>query len=313
VLVDVSAISTATEFLGAPVALPVAMAPVALQHFAHPDAEPAAASAAARAGAQFCLSTVSSRSLEDVAAAADDAGGGPRWFQLYVHRHRQRAAELVARAAAAGFRAIVVTADLPVAGNRERDRRNRLAYPQSFGNFEWAAGAHDDPIAATIGAFTDSTLTWDDLAWLRGLSDLPLIVKGVLTGADAQLAVEHGAAGIVVSNHGGRQLDRTPATIDVLAEVVDAVAGRAEVYLDGGVRRGVDVLTALALGARGVLIGRPFIYALAAAGEAGVARAFDILAAELATDMALLGVTALHQVGREHIWSMGVAAGPSLY
>jgi isopentenyl diphosphate isomerase/L-lactate dehydrogenase-like FMN-dependent dehydrogenase len=303
VLIDVSEVDTSTMLLDAPVALPVAMAPVAFQHFAHADAEPASARAAARAGALFCLSTVSSRSLEEVAAAADAAGGAgaARWFQLYVHRNRERAAELVARAAAAGYRAIVVTADLPLAGNRERDRRNALAYPQSFGNFEWAAGAGDDPIAATIGAFTDATLTWHDLAWLRSLTALPIIVKGILTAEDGALAMEHGAAGVVVSNHGGRQLDRTPATIDVLAEVVDAVAGRGEVYLDGGVRRGVDVLTALALGARGVLIGRPLVYALAAGGEAGVARAFEILAAELRTDMALLGVTRLDQLTRAHV------------
>ncbi len=301
VMVDVSSVDSATTFLGSPLALPVAVAPVAFQHFAHPDAEPATARAAARAGAAFCLSTVSSRSLEEVASAADGAGGGLRWFQLYVHRNRERAAELVARAVAAGYRAIVVTADLPVAGNRERDARNRLAYPQSFGNFEWAAGAGEDPIAATIGAFTDSTLKWDDLAWLRSLSSLPVVVKGVLTGEDAALATEHGAAGVVVSNHGGRQLDRTPATIDMLAEVVDAVAGRGEVYLDGGVRRGVDVLTAIALGARGVLIGRPFIYALAVGGEAGVARAFEILAAELRIDMALLGVTRLAELHRGHV------------
>lgn len=301
VLVDVSAVDASTELLGRPVGMPLMMAPVAFQHFAHPGAEVASARAAALAGAGYCLSTMSSRSLEDVAVAADAAATGLRWFQLYVHRDRGRAAELVARATSAGYRAIVLTVDLPVAGNRERDRRNRLAYPQAFGNFEWAPGESDEPIAARIGAFTDSTLTWDDVGWLRSLSDLPVVIKGVLTGADAVLAMEHGAAAVVVSNHGGRQLDRTPAAIDVLAEVVDAVAGRGEVYLDGGVRRGVDVLTALALGARGVLIGRPLVYALAVGGEAGVSRALQMLAAELRTDMALLGVTRLDQLGREHV------------
>jgi 4-hydroxymandelate oxidase len=292
------------------------MAPVAFQHFAHSEAELAGARAAARAGALFCLSTLSSRSLEDVAAAGDQAGGGPRWFQLYVHRDRGRTAELVQRAAVAGYRAIVVTVDLPVGGNRERDRRNRLAYPQVFGNFDWTAGGSpgaDGPLAASVGAFTASDLTWDDLSWLGGLSALPLLVKGVLTGEDGALAVESGTAGVVVSNHGGRQLDRTPATIDVLAEVVDAVAGRGEVYLDGGVRRAVDVLTAVALGARGVLVGRPFIYALAVGGEAGVSRAFEIMAAELNSDMALLGVTALDQLTREHVAPMGVGGVPSVY
>jgi isopentenyl diphosphate isomerase/L-lactate dehydrogenase-like FMN-dependent dehydrogenase len=152
-----------------------------------------------------------------------------------------------------------------------------------------------------VGGFNDPSFSWDNLAWLRGLTSLPLVVKGVLSAEDAVLSVEHGSAAVVVSNHGGRQLDRTPASIDVLAEVVDAVAGRAEVYLDGGVRRGVDVLTAIALGARGVFIGRPFIYALAAAGQAGVERALALLAEELQRDMALLGVRRPSEVTRAHV------------
>jgi len=303
VLVDVSDVDPSASFLGRPTRLPVGIAPMAFQHYAHPHAELASARAASRAGALMCVSTMSSCSIEDVAAAGDGAGGGARWFQLYVHRDRSVSADLVARAHAAGCEAIVVTADLPIAGLRERDRRNGFGYPETFGNLgpPVAAASDERPLAEVIGGFNDASLSWDDLAWLRGLSPLPLVVKGILTAEDAALAVEHGAAAVIVSNHGGRQLDRTPAAIEVLSEVVDAVAGRAEVYLDGGVRRAVDVLASVALGAHGVFIGRPMAYALAVGGEAGVARAFEIIDRELRIDMALLGVTRLEQLGRQHI------------
>lgn len=306
VLVDVSSIDTSADWLGSRLRLPVGVAPMAFQHFAHPDAETATARAAARAGALLCLSTMSSRSLEEVAAAADEAGGGPRWFQLYVHRDRAVSRDLVARAAAAGYTAIVLTVDLPVAGGRERDVRNTLAYPHVFGNFTFPPGAregtpHEAPLAVVIGGFNDASLSWDVLSWLRGVTSLPIIVKGILTGEDGALAVEHGAAAIIVSNHGGRQLDRVPAAVDVLAEVVASVGGRAEVYLDGGVRRGVDVLVSLALGARGVFVGRPMTFALAGGGEAGVARALELIEAELRTDMALLGVTRLADIRPGHL------------
>ena len=304
VLRDVSRVDTSTFFLGRPVSLPVGVAPMAYQHFAHAEGEAATGRAAARAGALICLSTMSSRSLEEVAAAADEAGGGPRWFQLYVHRDRALAADLVARAEAAGFGAVALTVDLPIAGVRERDTRNRFDYPQQFGNF-----VRPEQVSAVVGGFNDASLSWADLPWLRGLSQLPLVVKGILTAEDAVLAVGNGAAGIVVSNHGGRQLDRVPASIDVLREVVEAVDGRAEVYLDGGVRRAVDVLTALALGARGVLIGRPFGHALAVGGEAGVARALELIGDELRTDMALLGVTAVDQISAAHVRRASPAGG----
>jgi len=297
VLVDVAAIDTSTTWLGAKVALPVGIAPMAFQHFAHADAEVAMARAAARAGVAMCLSTLSSRTVEDVAAA-----GGPRWFQLYVHRDRALSAELVARAERAGYSALVATVDLPIAGRRERDFRNAFRYPQVFANFDSrpsTAGSTEEggSLGAVIGGFNDDSLSWTDVEWLRGLSTMPLVLKGILTAEDAALAVDHGAAAIVVSNHGGRQLDRTAATIDVLPEIVDAVGDRAEVYLDGGVRRGVDVLTALAVGARGVFIGRPFFFALAVAGEAGVGRALEMIGAEMRRDMALLGVTAVSELG----------------
>jgi 4-hydroxymandelate oxidase len=302
VLRDVSVIETATTFLGTAVSMPVGIAPVSFQHLAHPDAELATVRAAGAAGLAFCLSTMSSRSIEDVAEAAV-ATDGPLWFQLYVHRDRTRSADLVHRAHAAGYRALVVTVDLPMAGNRERDRRNRLPYPQVFGNFGTAeeVRAHGGSMSTVVGGFNDASFTWADLAWLRDLTDQPLVLKGILAPDDALLAVEHGASAIVVSNHGGRQLDRTPPTADALPAIVEAVAGRAEIYLDGGVRRGTDVLTALALGARGVFIGRPAIFGLAVAGEAGVARVLESLRREVRTDMALLGIRAVDEVSPAHL------------
>jgi len=307
ILRDVSRVETSTTLLGGAVGLPVGLAPVAFQHFAHPDAEVAGARAASAARALYCLSTMSSRSLEEVAAAADAAGAGPRWFQLYVHRDRGRSAELLTRAAAAGYRAIVLTADFPVPGLRERDARNRLPYPQGYGNFELPelTSGREGVLPVVIGGLNDASLSWTDLPWLRGLTALPVVVKGVLTGQDAALAVEHGAAAVWVSNHGGRQLDRAVATVDALAEVVEAVSGEAEVYVDGGIRRGVDVLTALALGARAVFIGRPALYAMAAAGESGVARALKLIERELRTDMALLGVTRPDELGPGHLLRAG--------
>jgi 4-hydroxymandelate oxidase len=314
VLRDVSVVDSSSAWLGTPVAAPFGVAPMAFQHFAHPDGELASARAAAQARIPFCLSTLSSRSIEEVGSAADDAadGGtpGPRWFQLYVHRDRGVSAEMVQRAAAAGYGAVVLTVDLPVAGRRERDLRTRLVYPQVFGNFApraAEAGVEGAPLAAVIGGFNDTSLNWSDIAWLRGLSTLPIVVKGVLAADDARLAVEHGAAGLIVSNHGGRQLDRAPAAIDVLPKVVDAAAGRAEVYVDGGIRRGVDVLTALALGAQGVFIGRPILYALAAGGEAGVSHALELLAAEVRNDMALLGVRSIVEIEHGHVRRAGLA------
>ncbi|MFI5262496.1 MAG: alpha-hydroxy acid oxidase, partial [Candidatus Limnocylindrales bacterium] len=223
---------------------------------------------------------------------------GTRWFQLYVMRDRSRTADLVARAAAAGYKALVTTVDLPYAGYRERELRDPLADQGELGNVGSLGGAD---FLSGIGGEIDPTLDWDDLAWLRSLSDLPLILKGILDPADAARAVEHGADAIIVSNHGGRQLDRTPASIDALEGVVEAVAGQAEVYLDGGVRRGTDVVTALALGARAVLIGRPYVFALAAGGESGVARCLEILDREVRLAMALLGAPTVAELTRDRV------------
>ncbi|HXX61608.1 MAG TPA: alpha-hydroxy acid oxidase [Candidatus Sulfotelmatobacter sp.] len=294
VLVDVGTIDPGTTMLGTAVSLPVALAPAALQGLAHPEGEYIPARAASRAKLIYCLSTFANRSLETVAAV----GRGTRWFQLYVLRDRGRTAELVARAAGAGYRALMVTVDLPQAGYRERELREPVLQPGELGNVGPLGGAD---FLEGIGGEVDPTLAWDDLAWIRSLSDLPLVIKGILDPADATRAVEHGAAGIVVSNHGGRQLDRAPASLDALEAVVEAVGGRAEVYLDGGVRRGTDVVMALAMGARAVMIGRPYLYALAAGGEAGVNRCVEILDQEIRLAMAMLGAPTVAQLTRDRV------------
>ena len=295
VLVDVSMIDTATTLLGMPVRLPVGIAPTAVHGLCCPDGEVATARAAARQGILFTFSTLASRPMEDVAGV-----DGPRWFQLYAHKKRTIAADLVTRAAACGFGAIVVTADLPVFGRRERELRAgyERGVARHYGCLTQYLELYGDEAVSELHAFQ---VQWSDIEWLRGLTDLPIVVKGIMTGEDAALACEHGADGVWVSNHGGRQLDRVAATVDVLEECVQAVAGRAEVYVDGGIRRGTDVLTALALGARAVFAGRPWLYALAAGGEEGVVTAVDVLRAELEIAMALLGTPSLADVTRAHV------------
>jgi 4-hydroxymandelate oxidase len=295
VLVDVSTVDASTTVLGTPVAMPVGVAPTALHGLAREEAELATARAAARAGVLFCLSSLASRPMEDLAEV-----DGPRWYQLYAHSDRGITADLVARAAASGFRAIALTVDLPVFGRRERELRSGFAQPSADGYGNFARYARDGDVAAVTAGLHTSLLTWADLASLRDVSELPLVVKGVLTAEDARLAIEHGVAGVWVSNHGGRQLDRTPASADVLEEVAQAVGGAAEVYVDGGVRRGSDVLAARALGATAAFAGRPFLYALAAGGEEGVAEALGVLRAELENAMALLGTATIAEVTRAH-------------
>jgi 4-hydroxymandelate oxidase len=315
VLVDVSRVDASTTMLGQPASLPLAIAPMAAEGLAHPDAEVAVARAAADAGVPFILSTMSSRPMEAVAAGAPD---GIRWFQLYTQVDPGRSRELVQRAEAAGFSAIVVTVDLPVLGYRERDRRSGFDLAGPHGNFtdlETGAtrppGTHATSLGVGFAELEESILTglaWDDLATIQGWSSLPLVVKGVMTGEDARLAAEHGVDGIVVSNHGARQLDRVAAPLDVLEEVVAAVDGRAEVWVDGGVRRGLDLAIARALGARGVLIGRPIFWALAAGGQAGVERALAILREEFEITLALLGTPTPEDIGPGHV---AAAAGAS--
>ncbi len=297
VLVDVARTTTATTLLGAECAMPLAIAPVAAHGEVHPEGELATARAAAAAGVPYIHSTFASRPLEAVAAAAPDA---TRWYQLYAQSDRGRTRELVERADAAGYGALVVTVDLPVLGYRERDLRNLYDVPDP------TRSALDLPDADGIKPLLPDppppSLTWADLETLRGWAPrLPLVLKGIMTAEDARLAVEHGADAIVVSNHGGRQLDRVAATADLLEEVTDAVGGRTEVWVDGGVRRGLDIAIALALGARGVLLGRPVLWALAVAGQAGVERALAILREEFALALALLGAPAPDAVTRAHV------------
>lgn len=291
VLVDVGRVDARTTFLGAEVALPVATAPMAAHGLAHPDAEIATARAAAAARIPFTLSTVSSRSIEEVAAAVPDA---TRWFQLYTQADPGHSRSLVERAAAAGYRAIVLTVDLPVVGCRPRDLRNQFDLGVPLGNLPGGA-------VGTLGAATHPSLTWDDVDEIRGWSGLPLILKGIISAPDASLAVAHGAAGIVVSNHGGRQLDRSLTSLEALPAVLAAVDGRCEVWVDGGVRGGLDVAIACALGARGVLLGRPLLWGIAGAGEAGAARVLVILRDELERAMALLGAPAVADLDRSMV------------
>jgi isopentenyl diphosphate isomerase/L-lactate dehydrogenase-like FMN-dependent dehydrogenase len=305
VLVDVSVVDTRAQLLGDHAALPLGLAPCGWQRFLHPEAELATARAAGVAGVPLCVSTASTCALDEVADAYHEAGGSAAWFQLYMNKNRDLVEHLLRRAAAAGYRAVVVTADLPVTGYRERELRHELELGDGIEPANFRAFAADRSPLELMEGFTDPSLTWSDLAWIRATSGLPVVVKGLLTAEDAHLAVEHGAAGVVVSNHGGRQLDRSPASVDVLEEVVDAVRGRAEVYLDGGVRRGTDVLIALGLGAHAVFVGRPYLWGLAAGGERGVARVLEILNAEISNAMVLTGVTRVDQIDRAHVRSTG--------
>jgi isopentenyl diphosphate isomerase/L-lactate dehydrogenase-like FMN-dependent dehydrogenase len=300
VLVDVSAVSTATTVLGTEVSMPVLVAPVALQRMAHPDGEPGMARAAAGAGTLMCVSTLATATAREVAAAVPDA---PRWFQLYVLRDRGVTHALVDEAVDCGYQALVLTVDAPRAGRRERDLRTGFAVPPGIDmpGVSAAAGHSAGMTPADFFSLVDTSLTFKDLEALVETVDLPVLVKGVHTAADARLAIQHGAAGVVVSNHGGRQLDGVPAGIDLLEDVVQEVAGDVEVFVDGGVRRGTDVLVALALGARAVLVGRPALWGLAYGGEAGARWVLDTLRAELELGLMLLGAASPAQVSRAHV------------
>ncbi|HEX6819692.1 MAG TPA: alpha-hydroxy acid oxidase [Ktedonobacterales bacterium] len=305
VLVDVSALDLATTALGTPISMPALIAPTAYHRLAHPEGEVATARAAKEAGVVMGVAALATTPLEVVAEA-----GGPLWFQLYVYRDRSISERLVRRAEDAGYRALVLTVDTPRVGNRERDVRNGFTLPTGLrmANFvaenlaEAPEAAPGESGLATFSvAHFDPTLTWEALEWLRSVTKLPIVVKGILTGEDAALAVEHGAAGVIVSNHGGRQLDTAVATMDALPEVVEAVAGGCEVYVDGGVRRGTDVLKALALGARAVLLGRPILWALAADGQQGVGDALALLRGEIELAMMLAGRPTLASIDRSLI------------
>jgi 4-hydroxymandelate oxidase len=303
VLVDVAARDLSTSVLGQPVSMPVLVAPTAFHALACDEGELATARAAARANTVMVLSSLSNTRVEDVCPAA----GGRAWFQLYVYRDRGATRALVERAEAAGARALVLTVDAPLLGRRERDVRNAFCLPPGLRVENMTAAGHGDVdrregesgLAAYVAEKLDPSLGWRDVAWLRSVTKLPLVVKGLVRADDAIRAIDAGAAAVVVSNHGGRQLDGAPATAAALPHVAEAAAGRIEVLVDGGVRRGVDVLRALALGARAVLLGRPLLWGLAVAGEDGAAGVLEAFRRELDEAMALAGCARVADATRE--------------
>lgn len=286
---DVSAVSSATTLLGAPVSMPIGIAPWALQRMAHPDGEAATARGAAQAGALMTASTTSTVSLADVAAAAE----GPKWFQLYRVHDPAYTDDLVRRAADAGYRALVMTVDLPFLGRRLRDLVNAFQLPEGIQmvNHPPGQGYGERALDRALGSIATSTWTFDDVTRFAALTPMPVVVKGILRGDDAQRCMDAGASAVWVSTHGGRQVDPAIASAVALPEIVDAVGPDVEVYVDGGVRRGSDVITALALGARAVFLGRPIIWGLATGGADGVREVLAELAAALHLTMALCGVT----------------------
>jgi 4-hydroxymandelate oxidase len=303
VLVDVASRDASTSVLGTPVSMPVLIAPTAFHKLACPEGELATARAAARAGTIMVLSSWSNTRVEDVCAV----GSGAVWFQLYGYRDRGATEALVARAEAAGARALVLTVDAPLLGRRERDVRNRFHLPPGLRVENMSATGHgevgrsegESGLASYVAERLDPSLTWKDISWLRSLTKLPVLVKGLVRPDDARRAVDAGAHGIVVSNHGGRQLDGSPATASVLGPIADAVQGRIEVLVDGGIRRGTDVLKALCLGARAVLLGRPILWGLAVGGEQGAFGVLQAIREELDHAMALAGCARIADATRE--------------
>jgi 4-hydroxymandelate oxidase len=303
-MVDVSSRDLSTTVLGVPVSMPVLVAPTAMQKLAHADGECATARAARAAGTLMITSTTATTRLIDVIAASP----GPMWFQLYLYQDRGTSRALIEEAVHAGYGGVVLTVDAPLLGRRERDIRSGFTLPKGLTIANAAVAGMDVVPDAGEGAsglmihfrsLHDAALTPKDIAWVREVSGLPVIVKGIVRGDDATRAVDHGAQGIVVSNHGGRQLDTSIPSITALPDVVDSVAGRAEVYLDGGIRRGTDVLKALALGARAVMLGRPVLWGLAVDGEAGVCAVLALLRAELDLAMALSGARSVSELTRD--------------
>ncbi|WVZ87182.1 hypothetical protein U9M48_033868 [Paspalum notatum var. saurae] len=308
VLIDVSHIDMSTSILGYKISMPIMVAPTALHKLAHEEGEVASARAAAAAGTIMTLSSWSSCSIEEV----NSCGPGIHFFQLSVFKDRDIVQQLVRRAENAGYKAIAVTVDAPRLGRREADLRNRFKVPENvvFKCFEGLDLSDIDKtnasrLAAYVASQIDSSLSGKDIEWLQTITRLPILVKGVITAEDARIAIECGVAGIIMSNHGGRQLDYLPATISCLEEVVREANGRVPVFLDSGIRRGTDVFKALALGASGVFIGRPILFALAVDGEAGVRTALQMLRDELEIAMALSGCMSLKEITRDHVSTEG--------
>ena len=304
VLVDVENLEFGTTMLGTKVSAPFYVSPTASHGLVNRDAEAATAKAASKANILAAFSTLTSISLEDIAKAAST---GPRWFQLYLQPEFLITKSLVERAEKAGYNAIILTVDMPVAGNRDRENQagSPLASPTALGNGREVVRPLRNPIVEGDRAHIrkEASNTWEAVGRLQQITRLPLVLKGILTGEDARQAVDHGAKGVIVSNHGGRQLDHAPASLDALPEVVDEVGSEVEVYFDGGIRRGSDIITALALGARAVGIGRPILWALAAGGEAGVSKLISLLKTDLATVMALTGRRTLSEIDRSLVRS----------
>jgi 4-hydroxymandelate oxidase len=302
-LVDVSRLDTRVRLLGRELAFPILLAPAAYQKMVHPGGELESVKGAGEAGATMVVSTMANVTLEEIAAAAKS----PLWFQLYVQPDRGFTRELVRRAEAAGYQALVVTVDTPVLGPRYRELRDHFTLPPGIDRANLrglpvATGAHRPSEASIFSATLDPTLTWKDIDWLRSLTRLPVLLKGVQNAADAELAARAGVAGIIVSNHGARNLDTGPATIEALPRVIAKVAGQIPVLVDGGIRRGTDVLKALALGATAVLIGRPYVYGLAVGGAQGVSQVVTVLRRELEMAMASCGRASIAAIDQSVIW-----------
>jgi (S)-2-hydroxy-acid oxidase len=291
---DVSTVNMKTTVLGDEFDFPILLAPTAMQQMANAEGEKATARAAAKMKTLMTLSSWSTIALEDVMQAAPD---GIKWFQLYVYKDRAVTLDLIKRAEKAGYKALAITVDTPVLGRREADLRNQFKLPEhlTMGNFAGVGGAHnkgttqEGGLAKYVASLIDKTLNWDDISWVRSQTKMKIVVKGIMTAEDAEMACQNGVDGILVSNHGARQLDTVCATIEVLPEVVAAVRGRCEVYLDGGVCRGTDAFKAIALGAKAVFIGRPYLWGLAHSGEKGVAHVLTLLKDELTMAYQLCG------------------------
>mmetsp|Transcript_18759 Transcript_18759/g.46084 ORF Transcript_18759/g.46084 Transcript_18759/m.46084 type:complete len:385 (+) Transcript_18759:85-1239(+) len=305
-LVDVSAHDLTTNVFGIKISFPLIVAPTAMQRMAHPEGELATSRAVAKAGTIMTLSSWSTTSLEDVAAAAP---GAPRWFQLYVYKDREKTAQLVKRAEAAGYSAIALTVDTPRLGRREADIKNQFQLPDHLTMANFATGDNQNTmgasggsgLAAYVASLIDRSLSWKDVAWLKSITKMGIVVKGVVTAEDARIALDVGCAGILVSNHGARQLDGVVSTIDALEEVVQAVNGRIPVFVDSGVRRGTDIVKALALGATAVCVGRPIVWGLATNGQEGVEHVLSMLKAEFELAMSLCGAVKVSDVKRNMV------------